>query len=207
MNSVSGLREQKKARTRQHITDTATLLFRERGFDEVTVAEVAREAGVSTMTVFNHFPRKEDLLLDRIPETVDLVTRAVEERAEGETPLAALRRLMLELVDQRHPLGAIGDTFVWLWRVVLGSAALRARAREGVEEVEAALAGALDRAGEPRARLTAALVVAGCRVAYVESAGRQLAGERADDVVADHRAAVGELFDVLQGVHDRAAGD
>ncbi|MBO1334845.1 TetR/AcrR family transcriptional regulator [Streptomyces sp. VRA16 Mangrove soil] len=197
---MSGLREQKKAQTRQHITDTATLLFRERGFDAVTVAEVAREAGVSTMTVFNHFPRKEDLLLDRVPETVHLVTGAVADRADGETPLAALRRLLLELVDQRHPLGAIGDSFVWLWRVVLDSPSLRARAREALEEVEDALTGALAEAGERRPRLTAALVVAGCRVVYAQAAGRQLAGERAADVVVEHRAAVAELFDALEGV-------
>ncbi|MFE6888961.1 TetR/AcrR family transcriptional regulator [Streptomyces sp. NPDC057694] len=195
---MASLRERKKNQTRQHIADTATLMFKERGFDAVTVADVAREAGVSTMTVFNHFPRKEELLLDRIPEAVRLVTQAVEGRAEGETPVAALRRLMLELVDQRHPLGAIGDTFVWLWRIVLDSASLRARAREAVEEVEDVLAGLLAEAGEPEPRLAAAFVVAGCRVAYMGAAGRQLAGERAADVAGEHRARVAEVFDAVE---------
>ena len=56
--------------TRARIAEVAARLFLERGFDAVTVADVAREAGVSSVTVFNHFPRKEDLLLDR---TVDAV--------------------------------------------------------------------------------------------------------------------------------------
>lgn len=68
------LRERKKRETRQRISDEATMLFVARGFDEVTVAEIAKAAHVSAMTVFNHFPRKEDLFLDRIPEAVELFT-------------------------------------------------------------------------------------------------------------------------------------
>jgi AcrR family transcriptional regulator len=54
-------------RTRAHISDVATTMFLARGFDHVTVAEVAEAAGVSKVTVFAHFARKEDLLLDRAP--------------------------------------------------------------------------------------------------------------------------------------------
>lgn len=78
-----GLRERKKRQTRSLISDVASGLFVQRGFDNVTVAEVAEAAGVSAKTVFNYFPRKEDLFLDRYPEAVELVTRAVRERAEG----------------------------------------------------------------------------------------------------------------------------
>lgn len=97
------LRERKKLRTRQRISGEATLLFIRHGFDNVTVAEVARAAEVSTMTVFNYFPRKEDLFLDRAPEGRELLIRAVRERGADETPLAALRRLTLDLLAQRHP--------------------------------------------------------------------------------------------------------
>ncbi|WP_404962152.1 TetR/AcrR family transcriptional regulator [Streptomyces sp. 147326] len=158
------LRELKKRETRQRISDEATMLFAARGFDHVTVAEVAKAAPVSTMTVFNHFPRREDLFLDRIPEAVELFTAAVRDRAEGESRLAGLRSLLLRLLDQRHPLAGVGGTFPHFWRIVLGSPALRARAREGVEEVENALAEAI---GGPAARLTAALTVAAYRAVYV----------------------------------------
>ena len=194
------LRERKKRLTRQRISAAATELFIERGFDDVTVAEVARAAEVSTMTVFNYFPRKEDLFLDRIPEAVELIVRGVRERGAGEEPLAALRRLALELLAQGPKEG-----FQHFWRTVLDSPALRARAREAVEEIEGALAGALAEAagGDPArpdrdARLAAALIVAGWRTAFVEAAARQLAGDPAEAVAVDHEAVIRHTFEVLE---------
>ena len=69
---MAGQRLRDKQRTRERISQVATALFLERGFSEVTVAEVAAAAGVSKVTVFAHFPRKEDLLLDLAPEAVAL---------------------------------------------------------------------------------------------------------------------------------------
>ncbi|MFF4953688.1 TetR/AcrR family transcriptional regulator [Streptomyces chattanoogensis] len=197
------LRERKKLRTRQRISGEATLLFIERGFDNVTVAEVARAAEVSTMTVFNYFPRKEDLFLDRIPEGHELVTRAVRERAGDETPLAALRRLAFDLLARRHPLGGVGEGFAYFWQTVLDSPALRARGREAVEEIENTLAGLLVEAageeGEPGdARLAAALIVAAYRVAYAGAAARQLAGDPAEEVAADQEAVLRRTFEALE---------
>ncbi|MGO4456777.1 TetR/AcrR family transcriptional regulator [Streptomyces sp. M-16] len=193
--ATGSLRERKKRETRQRISDVATTLFAARGFDHVTVAEVAKAAQVSTMTVFNHFPRKEDLFLDRIPEAVELFSDAVRDRPDGTPALTGLRELLLRLLDQRHPLAGVGDTFPHFWRIVLGSPALRARAREGVEELEDALAEAI---GGPGARLTAALTVAAYRTVYVTTAGRLLAGERAADIAEDHRARVNAAFDALE---------
>ncbi|MGZ9932278.1 TetR/AcrR family transcriptional regulator [Streptomyces sp. NC-S4] len=196
------LRERKKRETRQRISDEATMLFAARGFDQVTVAEVAKAAHVSTMTVFNHFPRKEDLFLDRIPEAVELFTGAVRNRPAGEPPSAALRALLLRLLDQRHPLAAVSDDFPYFWRIVLDSPALRARAREGVEEVERALGDAMAETApggdDPGLRLAAALTVAAYRAVYVATARRLLAGERAADVAEDHRARVNGAFDALE---------
>ncbi|MGW6576181.1 TetR/AcrR family transcriptional regulator [Streptomyces sp. NPDC054945] len=196
------LRERKKRETRQRISDEATMLFAARGFDRVTVAEVAKAAHVSTMTVFNHFPRKEDLFLDRIPEAVELFTAAVRHRPAGQSPSAALRALLLRLLDQRHPLAAVSDDFPYFWRIVLDSPALRARAREGVEEVERALGDVMaetDPGGDgPGPRLAAALTVAAYRAVYVATARRLLAGERAADVVDDHRSRVHGAFDALE---------
>ncbi|MFJ9818117.1 TetR/AcrR family transcriptional regulator [Streptomyces sp. NPDC101151] len=194
------LRERKKRQTRQRISDIATGLFVERGFDQVAVTEIARVAGVSAMTVFNYFPRKEDLFLDRIPEAVETFTGAVRRRGPGETPLAALCRLALELLDQRHPLGGVDDDFPAFWRVVIGSPGLRARAREGVEELEVALAGAFAEAGVAEPDLLAALTVAAYRTVYVASARRLLAGERAVEVAEDHRVRIRAAFEALERV-------
>ncbi len=193
------LRERKKRATRQRISDIATGLFVERGFDAVTVAEVARAAEVSTMTVFNYFPRKEDLFLDRIPEAIEMFTAAVRGRARGESPLAALLGLGLTLLDARHPLSGVDDDFPPFWRVVLDSPALRARAREGVEELETALVQAFAETAPEYTDpgLAAALAVAAYRSVYLGSAGRLLAGEGVEEVAADHRTRLVAAFDAL----------
>lgn len=192
------MRERKKRETRQRISNVATLMFRERGFDQVTVAEVAQAAGVSAMTVFNYFPRKEDLFLDRIPEAVKAFAGAVRDRAPGESPLAALRRLAFRFIDARHPLGGVGEGFPGFWHVVADSPALRARAREGAEEVEQALAGALAEAGLAEPELVAAVTVAAYRSVCVVSVRRQLAGDPFAEVVGDHRERMGAAFDALE---------
>ncbi|MFF4406902.1 TetR/AcrR family transcriptional regulator [Streptomyces sp. NPDC001262] len=197
------LRERKKRQTRQRISDAATELFCARGFDHVTVAEVAEAAQVSAMTVFNYFPRKEDLFLDRIPEAVELVGRAVREREPEHSPTEAVRRTLLELHDQRHPLAGVADRFVNFWQVVIDSPALQARAREGVEEVEDALARAIAEEcgagpGDEGPRLAAALTVAAYRTAYLTAVRRLLAGERAEDFADEQRALIHRVFDAVE---------
>ncbi|MFA3843017.1 TetR/AcrR family transcriptional regulator [Streptomyces aureus] len=194
------LRERKKRATRQRISDVATGLFAARGFEEVTIAEVAQAAEVSAMTVFNYFPRKEDLFLDRIPQAIELFTEAVRRRSSGETPLGALRRLVLELLDQHHPLSAVDDDFPAFWRIVIASPALRARAREGVEELEAALARTFAETvpGCTDPDFAAALTVAAYRSVYVTTARRLLAGETAAALVDGHRSRVHKAFDALE---------
>ena len=91
-----GLREIKKARTRQAISDIATRLFAQRGFDEVTVAEIAAAAEVSVKTVFNYFASKEDLFFDRADELSRGLVRTIAERPAGTTVTAALRALLTE---------------------------------------------------------------------------------------------------------------
>ncbi|WP_255946834.1 TetR/AcrR family transcriptional regulator [Streptomyces odontomachi] len=194
------LRERKKQATRQRISDVATRLFVARGFDEVTVAEVARAAEVSAMTVFNYFPRKEDLFIDRIPQAIDLFTEAVRRRGPDESPLGALRRLVLELLDQHHPLSAVDDDFPAFWRIVIASPGLRARAREGVEELEEALARTFAETapGFTDPDFAAALTVAAYRSVYVTTARRLLAGEKAAALADEHRARACAAFDALE---------
>src|SRR4051794_34071647 len=90
--SPTGLRERKKRQTREEIANTATALFADCGFDQVTIADVAAAAGVAKMTVTNHFPLKEDLVFDRAEHIVRGLADAVAERPAGEPVLAAARR-------------------------------------------------------------------------------------------------------------------
>src|SRR5215207_6231491 len=93
---LAGLRERKKQRTRQLIADTARRLFAERGFEAVTVAEIAREAEVAEKTVFNYFPSKEDLFYSRLEAFEEELLAAIREREPGETALAAFGRFVLD---------------------------------------------------------------------------------------------------------------
>ncbi|MFD7157568.1 TetR/AcrR family transcriptional regulator [Kribbella sp. NPDC059898] len=179
--------------TRARISQIATQLFLERGFDAVTVAEVAREAGVSSVTVFKHFPRKEDLLLDRADDAAELLRTAA--RADGDV-LASLRTATLRLVDERHALSGLKDSSVPFFATVAASPALIARAREIADDLRQTLTGEL--ADVPDAELLVAFYVSGYTTVLVETARRQLAGESPDDVVDDHRTRVELLFDRLR---------
>ncbi|MGY5136217.1 TetR/AcrR family transcriptional regulator, partial [Streptomyces nigrescens] len=79
-----GLRESKKQETRQLISDCATRLFIEQGFEQTTIAEIAAAARVSKKTVTNYFPRKEDLALDHHEAFTEGLARTVAERGSGE---------------------------------------------------------------------------------------------------------------------------
>src|SRR3954471_6981045 len=99
---AEGLRERKKQQTRESIAETARRLFGERGFERVTIAEIARAANVSEQTVFNYFPTKEDLVYWRLGTFEDELLAAIRERSPGESALTAFGRFLLE---QRGLLG------------------------------------------------------------------------------------------------------
>ena len=117
-----GLRESKKLRTRQEIADKAMELFVKRGFDHVTVAEVADAAGVSEKTVFNYFHTKEDLFFDEVPAREAALVEAIRNREPGESVVARLRRLH---VGQCGRLTSPG--FATFARVIEESSALQAK--------------------------------------------------------------------------------
>src|SRR4051812_20849926 len=125
------LRESKKRETRQRISNVATELFFARGFDAVTVDEIAVAANVSKMTVFNYFARKEDLMLDREDDLkLVFVREALRDRPRGQSPGDALRRLVDKLRAERHPYTGIDSQVAGWWRVVAASPSLKARLRE-----------------------------------------------------------------------------
>jgi AcrR family transcriptional regulator len=94
------LRERKKAQTRERIADVAAGLFAKRGYDGVSVVEVARAADVSDQTIYNYFPAKQDLVLDRAEEIRERYGRVVRERPAGTSPAAALRPLVHEDIER-----------------------------------------------------------------------------------------------------------
>jgi AcrR family transcriptional regulator len=164
------LRERKKRETRRRISNVATALFFARGFDAVTIDEIAAAADVSKVTVFNYFARKEDLFLDRVDEVKPLLRDALGERPKGQLPIDALRRLVDRLGEQKHPFARIDTQTVGWWRVVAASPSLKARVREiGDETVEGL---AIELAGlkpDGLARLVAGMVVLTWRTAYGEA--------------------------------------
>src|SRR5215467_4718126 len=101
MASQLGLRERKKRQMRQVIADTAEALFAERGFEHVTIAEIAQAAEVDKKTVFNYFPAKEDLYFDQDQAMETGLIAAVRDRRHGESVLDACRRFYTGGLAQR----------------------------------------------------------------------------------------------------------
>lgn len=144
MQVEPGLRERKKQRTRQLIAETARELFVERGFDRVTVADVARAAEVSEATVFNYFPTKEDLVFQGMQVFESELLQAVRDRPAGQSAAAAFGRF----VTQRRGLLAAEDEqtthrLMGVTRMIAKSPALQARQREIFARYTASLAALL----------------------------------------------------------------
>jgi AcrR family transcriptional regulator len=136
-----GLRERKKRQTRQLIADTARRLFAERGFDQVTVAEVAQAADVSEGTVFNYFPSKEDLVYSGMEAFEEELLHALRKRPAGESIVVAFERFVL------RPRGVLAANdadaargLATITRLITESPALLAREREIFERYTRTLA-------------------------------------------------------------------
>ncbi len=207
---AQGLRETKKARTRQLISDLATGLFAERGFEQVTVAEIAALADVSVKTVFNYFPAKEDLFFDRADELLGALLRTVAERPAGTTTLGVLHALM---ADNRVPVPGTGwrslrsaeqyERFRTFIATEKASPALRARrltiSEAWVGVLAGALAAELDRAPEdPAVRTLAAMLIAAMGVRERELSAAMLERAGARTVERRVRTVVDEAFTRLQ---------
>jgi AcrR family transcriptional regulator len=207
-----GLRERKKEQTRRLIADTAWRLFADRGFDRVTVAEVARQADVAVATVFNYFPTKEDLFFFRLEAFGADLVDAVATRAAGEPALAAFRRQLLQsggLLAQ----AAAGDLQALerlrtVNRVIAASPALQAREQQAFARTADALAARL--AAEPGAGAddlrpqVAANALSGVQRALVGYTRRRvLADEQPTRLAADVRRLSEDAFALLeQGLGD-----
>jgi len=174
MSEPSDLRTRKRLATRRTISLVADRLFREKGFDNVTVDEIAAAADVGRMTVFNYFARKEDMFFDRDEEGRELLRQALRHRDPEVSPIETLRRLVHRLVAEEAPFvqfSANSEAFV---RTVEKSHTLKARAREIRDELaEVASVALADSVGrtvdDAEARLAAGLVLATWTVAFIEA--------------------------------------
>ncbi|WP_433295099.1 TetR/AcrR family transcriptional regulator [Pseudonocardia sp. CA-142604] len=145
MESTGGLRERKKLRTRQAISEAAIALFLERGYDQVSVADIAAAAEVSKRTLFAYFPTKDDLVLHRIADHEIEAARVVRGRGDGEAPLGALHRHLRARLAEHDPITGLCDhpQVVAFYRLVIGTPALQSAKARYVTSGEAALAAAL----------------------------------------------------------------
>lgn len=174
MLNPSDRRSRKRLATRQTISDAATRLFIARGFDQVTVDEIAAAADVGRMTVFNHFPRKEDMFFDRDEEARAMLRAALRERDPHVAPVETLRLLVHRLIAQNSPAVEFSARSAGFITTVEASDTLKARARAIRDELAQVLAVALAdcvqrEPTDPAARLAAALLLATWTVALIDA--------------------------------------
>ncbi|MFE1250313.1 TetR/AcrR family transcriptional regulator [Streptomyces sp. NPDC058735] len=138
---AEGPRERKKRETRQRISDIATGLFLEHGFVAVTIADVAEAADVSVNTVYNYFPAKEDLFLDRSQGVVDRLACWVRGRGTGES--AAVLRELRDEVEAVSPRVGLFEGYDRFMKVIHDAPPLRSRLWAIQQEVQDNLEAAL----------------------------------------------------------------
>lgn len=161
-----GLRERKKLRTHQAISEAAITLFLRFGFDQVSVAQIADAAEVSKRTLFKYFPTKEDLVVDRFIDHIDEYARVVTARPPDQSPLDALHAWVLRGLADREPTSGLNDdpNVLEFLRLVLDTPSVASRLRDytlrGVEALADALRAADPAGDELTARLAATQLVA-----------------------------------------------
>jgi AcrR family transcriptional regulator len=190
-----GLRETKKLAMRQQIAGVAMRLFATKGFDHVTVAEIAAGAGVSEKTVFNYFPTKEDIFFDEVPERLRALTDAVRSRPDGRSVLASLKEKQLSEAPRLTSPG-----FVVFARILEESPALLAKEVDVMARFSQVLAEALqeDGLGERDARIVAGLLMSVHRQ-YFRAARRQaLAGKTGPAALRQLKADISRAYELLE---------
>ncbi len=197
MGEEMGLRERKKMRMYQEVSAVAVRLFMEKGFDAVSVAEVAAAAGISKPTLFRYFPAKEDLVLQQIADHEGEAARVVTGQAR---PVDALRRHFLDGLDRCDPITGLNDDpgVLAFHSLLYGTPALVARLYGYLERSEDALAEALG--GGLDARLAAAQIIAVQRILAQENWRRVVAGEGVERIREDAVAAAERAFGRLEAL-------
>ncbi|MEU2605977.1 TetR/AcrR family transcriptional regulator [Streptomyces albus] len=202
MNQQMGLRERKKERTRETIAETAIRLFLDKGFDRVSVTEVAEGAEVSRRTLFAYFPTKEDLVLHRFADHESEAARIVRARQEGQPPLDALRQALLAALAERDPNTGLNDSpeTIAFFGLITSTESLAARLTRYVARGIDALADAFREAGaDPLdARLLAAQVIMVERELAEINHAHLVGGQSADDRYPEAVRAADRAYDLLR---------
>ena len=211
-----GLREVKKEQTRQLIADSAWRLFADRGFDQVSVAEIAREAQVSEATVFNYFRTKEDLFYWRLEAFGTRLADAIAARPPGEPALAAFGRYLLAeggllaQVEAGDP-----DALARLRsvsRMISDSPVLLAREQQALTRNAASLATLLaaETGAAPtdlRPQVAASALIGAQQVLIGHVRSRILADDEPSRIAAGVRVLTAQALALLaDGLHDYAPG-
>jgi len=210
-----GLRELKKEQTRQQIADAAWELFVDRGFDQVSVAEVAKEAQVAQATVYNYFRTKEDIFYWRMEAFGTRLAKAVATRPPGEPALAAFRRALLAdngLLAQAETGGTHAlDRIRMINQLFAASPALLAREQQALNQATGTLADVLaaDAAtfpGDLRPQVAASALIGVHRALLDHVRRRSQSGEVLAGLTDEVRKLAADAFGVLeQGLCNYAA--
>jgi AcrR family transcriptional regulator len=200
---MTGLREDKKRRTRESIAQAAVDLFAERGFDSVTVEDVARAADVSRQTVFNYFPTKEQMLFDRDPEVEAALVAAVRDRPAGTSPVDAFRGHTHRFWERMQSILNDGPLPHGFWEIVQASPALRDYAEatfaRQARSVARALAQEHGRPDDDAISHAMARALCGVNAAILVSGlERLVAGEPPGSVIQDTIVQADRAYDLLE---------
>lgn len=190
-----GLRQTKKAATRQQIAGVAMQLFVTRGFDRVTVAQIAADAGVSEKTVFNYFPSKEDLFFDEVPARLHALSDGLRNREDGESVLGALRRMQLGMVAR-----LTSPSFVHFARTLEGSSELLAKEVDVMARFSQVLAESLQAEGldERDARVVASLLMSVHRQYFRAARRLAIEGRSGPGAARRLRADIARSYELLE---------
>jgi AcrR family transcriptional regulator len=195
-------RERKKRATREAIVATARRLFAERGFETVTVAEVAAAADVSEKTVFNHFPTKEDLAFAGREERLKRLLADIVERPPDASVLDVFRATTNAMIDEL--VAGADDDFLTVPKIIRGSRALQERLTTGWEEDAAALTAVIaETAGAADDDVVPALVARTLswthRAIFRVALTGLLTGEDREQLAARLRTAADRAYDQFAG--------
>jgi AcrR family transcriptional regulator len=202
MGEQMGLRERKKQRTFDAVSTLAVDMFLERGFDNVSVSDIAAAAEISKPTLFRYFRSKEDLALHRLADHAGEPARVVAARGAELSPLDALHQHFLDGLTRRDPVTGLNDDpgILAYHDMVFSTPALSARVEEFQIRDEQSLAEALAPAAPDAltARLASAQILAVQRVLARDNWRRLRTGESAAALHPAATAAADRAFEQLR---------